>query len=482
MPDSPTPFDPSLPSRPPISRGTWAFGCAAAFALIVLLAALSIWLYFRGRNQRALRDVRGELARIQAAGEPITTEEMIQFHRVPEGTLDATPLWIDAIQTAVSIKDPSEPQLPLLGTGNVAQLRADAPQSLLAPAEKFLAAHGPTIDKTRQAAAAGTECRYPIDFSKGISATLPHIQEARRLARILSLRLHVAAANEDAAAAIESLKLELALAQTMDHEPLLIVQLVRMAVLGVALNDVRVLVSDLPLTDAELADLQRLVAGIDVQRPIKEGMIGERAMGFHTFHNLSQMHGMELLAGEDGELQRPGDLRVFLELLREMIEAADLPPAEARMAAQRTEQKLFALVAKDNVLEKLETVVTTQLVPATGKVFDASARAQAARDSAVCGIAFRRYQLAHGSPPDSLAALVPEFLPAVPLDPFAPAGTPLILLNDGNQFAIYSVGLDGRDDRALLGNPESNEDDGFVAKLAVAGKDDPSAAPDGGKE
>ncbi len=475
MPDS---LDPQLPlPRPPISRGAMLLGCLGTFVVIVLLGGSSIWLYLRGRHQQAARAVQAEVASIHAAGEPITSEDMDKFHRVPEHTFDATPLWMDAIQSAVAVKDPSEPQLPIVGDGMLTELQADAPQSLLPLAQQYLAAHGETIDKTRKAAAAGGQCRYPIKFADGINALLPHIQDARKLARLLSLRLHVAVEAGDVPAAIESLELELALAATLDHEPTLIAQLVRIAVLGIALDDVALLVGDVPLSDLQLASLQKKIEAIDVQRPVKDGLFGERALGYLTFHQLSQIEGMEMIAGEDGKLQRPGDCRVYLGFLREMIEAADESPAQARVTVKQIENKLIRQIGTQNPLERLETVVTAQLLPATGKVFDASARLQALRDSAAAGIAFRRYQLKHGQPPASLSALVPEFLAAVPSDPFAAGNSPLILVIDGDQFAIYSVGANGRDDKVLLADPDSQDDNGFVARLEV-----PPTSPAGGKE
>lgn len=453
-----------------------ALGCLGVLALFFLLGALSIGFYFRGRHQRALRDVRAEVNRIHAAGEPITTADMVEFHRVPDGMFDATQLWIDAIQAAKSVDGQNLVAVPIVGNGQLADLRADAQQSL---AESFLAANAETIDKTRKAAAAGGQCRYPIDFSQGIMAPLPLIQEARGLARVLSLRLHVAAERKDLAKALESLELEIALAHTMDHEPTLVAQLVRMAVINIALKDLRTLLGELPLSEPQLAALQKQIAAIDVQRSVKDGLLGERAMGYHTFHHLRQLEGMEMLAGKDGEMQRPRDLRVYLEHMKEMLEAADEPLAQARLSANQIEDNLKMQIATQNPLDRLEIVVTAQLMPGTVGAFDASARTHVLRDSVLCAIAFRRYQLAHGQPPDSLAALVPEFLPAVPLDPLDPTGAPLTLVIDADQFAIYGIGRNQRDDRALLRDPESSDDDGLVVRLAVPGMDDSSTASNG---
>ena len=69
----------------------------------------------------------------------------------------------------------------------------------------------------------------------------------------------------------------------------------------------------------------------------------------------------------------------------------------------------------------------------------------------VCEI--HRYQLANGSPPPTLDALVPEFMAAVPPDPGD--GHPLrYSLNAAGSWRLYSTGLDGQDDGGD-GNPAS---------------------------
>jgi hypothetical protein len=66
------------------------------------------------------------------------------------------------------------------------------------------------------------------------------------------------------------------------------------------------------------------------------------------------------------------------------------------------------------------------------------------RMTAVC-LAARLYQVEHdGRWPRSLEALVPDYLPAVPLDPFSATGAPLGYLpaREGTRPVVYSVGAD----------------------------------------
>ena len=74
-----------------------------------------------------------------------------------------------------------------------------------------------------------------------------------------------------------------------------------------------------------------------------------------------------------------------------------------------------------------------------------SLRTQAHRDLTVTAIALKRYQLRHGKFPASLDALVPEFLPALPVDWMD--GQPLrYRLKADGSFQRCSVGDNFRDD------------------------------------
>lgn len=60
-------------------------------------------------------------------------------------------------------------------------------------------------------------------------------------------------------------------------------------------------------------------------------------------------------------------------------------------------------------------------------------------------LALRAYKLDHGAYPPALAALEPQYLRAVPADPFGLSG-PLRYTRTGAKYLLYSVGPDGKDD------------------------------------
>ena len=73
-----------------------------------------------------------------------------------------------------------------------------------------------------------------------------------------------------------------------------------------------------------------------------------------------------------------------------------------------------------------------------------SARALNSSQLLMLQLALRAYQIEHGAPPN-LQALVPNYIKAVPVDPFG-NGAPLRYKTDGKTYTLWSIGPDGRDD------------------------------------
>jgi hypothetical protein len=70
-------------------------------------------------------------------------------------------------------------------------------------------------------------------------------------------------------------------------------------------------------------------------------------------------------------------------------------------------------------------------------------------------LAVRAYRQQHGSLPETLQSIVPEYLADVPADPFDPALGKLHYGVDDNKFTLYSVGFDGRDNGGAVPPKES---------------------------
>ena len=73
-----------------------------------------------------------------------------------------------------------------------------------------------------------------------------------------------------------------------------------------------------------------------------------------------------------------------------------------------------------------------------------SARALVADRVTMLRLALRAHQLEHGAPPPNLQALVPNYINAVPADPFG-KGEALRFQTDGKTYELWSIGPDGID-------------------------------------
>ena len=73
-------------------------------------------------------------------------------------------------------------------------------------------------------------------------------------------------------------------------------------------------------------------------------------------------------------------------------------------------------------------------------------RMRALRRMAGIALAIRLYERQHGRRPDRLDQLIPDFLTAIPVDPFSADGRPINYSRNGGRDRVYSVGLNGVDD------------------------------------
>lgn len=449
--------DPEFSAVQPLPARRWWIVPALALSALLLLAVLTaavIALRLRQQHHAAAAAVRAEVRRIQAAGEPITTEDLYAYHRAPPGAADITKQWLDAIQSFTEQQFIADSKaLPMVGEGPQELLRPAAPSSQLAAAEAFLAKYDQTLLATLAAARLEGECRFPTQFEKGIATLLHHPQRLRYVSRLLALNGRVRVLAGDTDGALESLEAMFATSDTLEHQMFLIEHLVRIAILNSALEEAEWLLNETPLTDEQLARIEARLEPLDLQDGLTNGLVGERAMLYDLFHHLPMLaneqvaQGVKLPAialGRDGQLGRPADCLKMLELLGQTIEASREPFPEASRKVEQVNDRLRAIAGSRNPLDKMQYLVTILMTPAVGSGFEATARGQARRDALLAAIAAERHRLKTGSFSAKLADLVPAYLPAVPIDPFD--GQPLRMIAGEGELTIYSVGQNEKDD------------------------------------
>jgi len=309
--------------------------------------------------------------------------------------------------------------------------------------------------------------RYPLNYaSENPSAILlPHLASLKGCASVLRVRSIAELQNGQSDKALADVKLALQLTDKIRSEPLLISHLVRIAMLRIILQPVWEGLARHQWSDAQLAELDRELAGLDFLSDYKLAMRGELVLFQGGIIDYLRRHPEELpnLSGERHS-PPPVPIRILCHLIpsgwfyqnqfrcaRSLVEQSlpmvDLERRVISPAATRRAGATFDLEFRHaspyNFLERM-------LLPGLGAALRKFAYGQESVDLARVAIALERYRLAHGAYPESPDALAPQFIEKVPHDVIN--GQPLHYRRaDDGQFVLYSVGWNETDDDGEAG-------------------------------
>jgi ABC-type Na+ efflux pump permease subunit len=316
------------------------------------------------------------------------------------------------------------------------------------------------------------EGRYVVPWTKNNFTTpLWHIDAQHSVHQLLWHSMVLRAEEGDPDGALTDCRRLLHLGRSLGDEPLTMSQLVRLrharrAVYGAQ----RVLAQGEP-GEAALADLQRRFADEAEHPGLAIGVRGERAWmdGFMALVQNGSFPWQELAwflepqeRGENSTFEAllfsvtPGAEKesraALLRHYSRLVEAARLPEREQTTAFEQLE-----------IQRKAMPLVARQLSVRAPRMAQRFRDGDAELRCAVAALAAERFRRKHGRWPERLDELMPDYLKAVPADPFLDAPLRLRRLPDG--LVIYSVGADGQDDGgevAVLPNGnKSGKDIGF---------------------
>jgi len=413
------------------SKVLWTiFGIVPILLVVVLLTLGYVW--YQGRSA-----LDAELEALRAEGLPTTAQEINAYYVVPEGVSDTTELWVNAIGAVQSANLRSRAGgLPIVGTGSSPVPEPGEPWADLDASRALLDGLKFELQEIHQAAAAGGQARFPVDFSAGIETELPLTQESRDVARLLSLDAYVSAHEGDSQRALNDLRGIFALSDALRGEPTLISQLVRIAIHGVACNAAARIMPHCAWSDAELESLQRLVQAARFKADIAHALNGERAT------NLWALEEVGL-----GPLEQ-SNKRESLKIFKKSIEGYSESWKEALDRQREVNSDLKALSA--NPFDRIRLMGVLLLMPAIEQTAMAGIRAETRQKCLVAAIAVQRFRLQHGREPESLSEVESLIPPAEgsgegPLvDPMD--GQPLRYKRTENRILIYGVGDNATDD------------------------------------
>lgn len=300
------------------------------------------------------------------------------------------------------------------------------------------------------------QCRFTLDYSQGVMLAEPHLSIFQNAARIFSLRMRAHLAGGDSAAAYADFRDGLQAYHALREEPMLIDGLVRIALLYVLLGGVGDGLQDHAWSDAECEKIERDLAAIRVWEDWRLALSTERGAFNTTMDSWANLP----LRKRDEQIASyaiSSKVRWIFNLFpRVMIRDSQLRQnrfIDELLAGFDAANQTFDLdhptpSAPQNITGTLDgyRYFLCQLVCASfGQIESRYAQVQTKLDQARVACALERSRFAHGAYPETLAALVPDYLPAVPPDIYAHAPYRYQRVN-ASSFRLYSVGANRQDD------------------------------------
>lgn len=298
---------------------------------------------------------------------------------------------------------------------------------------------------------------FRLEYDKGFQMLLPHLAGIRSISQTLRLRALAKLGAGDKDGAFADTKLCLRLADALRSEPLLISQLVRLAILQQAIQPIWEGVTQHQWSDSQLREIQRILAAEDILDAYLVAMRTERAFGNAAIDDLrsgrmswSSLGDADGMSGGSGisfagRFIPAGFFRLNQLTLNRVYQERCLPVFDVENRKVDVE-KAMALDSAPELRESgLFNIFARMLLPAMSKSASKFAYGEASVDLATTACALERYRLKNGEYPDRLDPLVPEFIDRIPTDVIS--GTlPHYRREAPGRYALYSVGWNQVDD------------------------------------
>jgi hypothetical protein len=428
--------------------------------MLLLMGGVATWLYYH-HFVTADRELEAALAEVEAA-DPRWRLEHIEADRAAVPDRENGALHVLAVATLI-------PQ-DWAGDNRFVRLFPEdyPPQARLNDAQ--VKALRDELARVPQALAEARKMkdfprgRFPIDYAPDFISTLLKCQEARRVAHLLDHDAMLLAHGGAIDAALASCLGAFNASRAVGDEPMLISQLVRVALRAIAVQQTERALGQGRPSEAPLAALQKALEEDEPARLTLIGLRGERA-GFDALLEAALAGEVDLeaaLAGNKGgragaqrRLQSGPWLKwqraAYLRCLTECVEATKLPYGPRHRELDR----IAVAAAK-------EGGITGMFLPAAARVSEAEQRSVAQLRCGIVALATERYRLKHGRWPEEAKSLVEAgYLKQLPADPFD--GLPLRWRRVEDGVVVYAVGADCADNGGKLDRDPRNPgtDHGF---------------------
>jgi hypothetical protein len=428
----------------------------AAIVLAVLFGLTAIALVIVDAAGRSA--VRAQLAALKAAGEPLTLAEFeARRPEIADEENSALVIISAREELAELARVPRDiDDVPLLGRGRLPLWSEPWSRETLGAVKDFVAQQGELLARL-DAIHDLPRGRFPINLTVNpLDIHLPYLVPVRVAAQLETLAALRDAADGNVEAALARCRTIINMGAPLRNDPLLLSSLVSISVEVLAVADTeRVLAAGI-VESRQLLALQELLEECERKDGFANGLRGERLFQMATYQFLRKngLQGITTTGGNQLETLPRGfgpllagfiklNEAKALEILGSLIDALG-SPRKGIDAASIMDETLHTLSAR--------YLLVKTLMPSFSRAVTLWARHIAMLRCARAALAAERFRLETERWPESLGELVPDYLEAVPLDPFDEK--PLRYKIESDKITIYSIGDNETDDGGQLVDPE----------------------------
>jgi len=424
--------------------------------IVLLLIAIGGFVLYRWQLRSKLQ---ARIDAIRAAGYPVTCAELDDWYSIPKDAENAAYVILDAAPYYRDANEAERKLMPIVGKAEFPPRTEPLSEEAKKLIEQYLIDNKQALELLHKAAAI-EHSRYLIDLGEGMDVVLPYLSGIRRSVQLLNLEAVLHAENGKPQSAARSAASSFGITRSLAKEPIIVSQLVRVACQALSILVLERAINRTELTDEQLVELGQSITDAEDNSAIAHAFAGERCAVLSVFRDPTSLNpeffdgdelfGVDIPPAPVLELYKALGLLdkgaiIYLDLMAGYIEVTQLPEQQRQGAAEMLDAK-FESISGIHVL-------LHEFMPAFSRVITVDLKVTAQLRTAQAGLAIERYRLAAGKLPDEIADLVPNYLDAVPKDPFDGEDLRYKRLEMG--FVVYSIGEDGSDDGGKERPPRS---------------------------
>jgi hypothetical protein len=390
---------------------------------------------------------------LSEAGSPVSMADLEKRSVPKEGVENAADVYIKAFEAYVEPAESEKAFLPIRGNrfreDDSTELTDEEMDAIALSLEK----NSQTLELLDQAARMDY-CLFPKIRTN--TALAPHfgpaslmtdyISEHKEMAQLLIERSLYLAQKREADLLFESLRTSIGQSRCLDERPFFIDYLVTQAFEAIVAASLEDGLNHVVFSDGQLSVLMREFRSMQESDVLASAMVNERAITIEFFKTPTseQVQGWGVSGGAIFRLYSASSLKkrdalLFLDYYPDVIEASGLPPADRL-------ERLLKIDADYKSYSAAHLVLHMNIHYRS--IWKIGVRVKGQLSCAETALAIERHRLKHGELPDTLDALIGEFIDRVPVDPFDGEAVRYRKL-EKNGYTLYIIGEDGVDDGGL---------------------------------